>query len=156
MPSTNAATPSVTATIVPPQGWFDRTMIVHTAPLTEGQAMAANIVVARDGLPAEETFAAYCARQAKVFASSLPAFVAGEQRSGILHERNAVQMNFSWASSAGELRQQVSFIDAGEGVVVTFTASAASTDFDAHRDVFNAQLAALKIVGGEVARPLTH
>ena len=43
------------------------------------------------------------------------------------------------------LMQQASFMDAGGGVVVTFTASALAADFEGHQDAFNAQLAALKI-----------
>ena len=48
-------------------------------------------------------------------------------------------------SGAGLLRQRVFFIAAPEGVVVTFTATAADDDYDAHDPVFRQGLADLVI-----------
>ena len=150
------ATPPVTVTVAPPPGWFDKTMIVHSAPTAPGSPTAANIVVTRDAMGVDEDFAAYCARQDKALRASLPGFAPEGARTGVLHERPAMQMLFTWTSAAGPLRQQATFIDAGARVVVSFTATAAADDFDAHRDVFNTQLAALVIEGGASPKPTKH
>ncbi len=136
---------TVVATLPPPPGWLDKTMVVHSAPPDADRALAPNIVVARDALLADESFAAYADRQARVFRDSLPRYTGDEPQSGRLGERAAVRLAFTWTSAAAPLRQEVVFIDAGEGVVVTFTASAAADDFETHRDLFNRQLAALRI-----------
>lgn len=136
---------AMTTTLSPPDGWIDKTMIVHSAPHDPASPMAANIVVSRDALLPDETFAAYCDRQDGVFRDNLPGYRHEDRRAGILQARAATQIAFTWTSSAGPLRQQATFIDAGGGVVVGFTASAAADDFEKHRDLFNRQLAALRI-----------
>ncbi|QYE34722.1 DUF1795 domain-containing protein [Polymorphobacter sp. PAMC 29334] len=136
---------TVTTTMPPPPGWVDKTMIVHSAPHDATRALAPNIVVGRDALIDGETFAGFCDRQAAVFRDNLPGFAGDDRESGQLNERAAMRMTFNWTSGAGVLRQEVVFIDAGQGVVVNFTASAAEQDFEAHSDLFHRQLAALKI-----------
>ena len=144
----DAAPPEVRIALAPPPGWHDKTMIVHSAPPPGDGGLSPNIVVARDALPASETFADYCARQAKTFADNLPGYAAEDARAGAIDGRPAARYLFVWTSAAGPLRQQTNFIDAGAGVIVSYTATAAADDFAAHQDVFNAQLAALKIEGG--------
>jgi len=141
---------AITTTLSPPDGWLDKTMIVHSAPHDPASAMAANIVVSRDALLPDESFAAYCDRQDGVFRENLPGYQHEDRRTGVLQERTATQIAFTWTSSAGRLRQQATFIDAGSGLVVGFTASAAAQDFEKHRDLFNRQLAALRIEGAPV------
>lgn len=136
---------TVVTTMPPPPGWVDRTMIVHSAPHDPARAMAPNIVVGRDALIGGESFTEFCDRQSKVFRDSLPGFAEEEHESGQLNERTATRLIFTWTSGAGPLRQEAVFIDAGQGVVVNFTASAAEADFAAHRKLFYDQLALLKI-----------
>lgn len=126
-------------------GWSDRTMIVHSAPPRAGSQAAANIVVARDALGAGESFPGYCARQDALFRRQLPGFTPEGERAGELHGHPAAQRLFTWTSGAGSLRQQVSFIDAGDGLVVTVTATAAVDEWDEHLASFNAALAGLVI-----------
>ena len=144
----DATPPEVTVALAPPAGWHDKTMIIHSAPPPADGGPAPNIVVARDALPMGETFADYCARQAKTFADNLPAYTAEDERTGVIDGRPAARFLFVWTSGAGPLRQQATFVDAGAGVVVSFTATAAADDFAAHQDMFNTQLAQLKIEGG--------
>ncbi|MGI4876215.1 MAG: DcrB-related protein [Janthinobacterium lividum] len=136
---------TVTTTMPPPQGWVDKTMIVHSAPHDPAQALAPNIVVGRDALIEGEKFADFCSRQAAVFRENLPGYAEEERESGQLDGRTAMRLNFTWTSGAGPLRQEAVFIDAGEGVVVNFTSSAAADDFETYRKLFYDQLALLKI-----------
>lgn len=135
----------VTVTGQRPAGWVDKTMIVHSAPLPPGQAIAANIVIARDALGASETFREYCNRQIEGFRAALPHFHRRQEGPGRVHDFDAFQIEFNWMSGAGLLRQRVFFIAAPEGVVVTFTATAADEDYDAHEPVFRQGLADLVI-----------
>ena len=57
-----ASASAVTVSGAIPDGWFDKTMIVYSAPLQPRQAVAANIVIARDAMGASETFREYCNR----------------------------------------------------------------------------------------------
>lgn len=136
---------AVVTSLSPPDGWTDKTMIIHSAPIETGQAMAANVVVARDALLTNESFVEFCDRQEHVFRDSLPAYDGDERQSGRIGDRIATRIAFTWKSGSGPLRQEVVFIDVGSGIVVTFTASAAADDFEAHREVFDRQLAALRI-----------
>lgn len=146
--------PVITVALDPPSGWVDKTMIIHSAPTEPGRAMAPNTVVGRDALGEGETFASFCDRQKTVFADGLPQYHLKGERQGLLHGLlPATQLLFAWTSGAGELTQQASFIDVGNGVVVTFTASAAAADFAAHQDLFNEQLAKLRIETAPAAVP---
>lgn len=135
--------PTVTATC--PPDWLDKTMTVYSAPPLEGRAMAPNIVVSRDHLPAGETFREYCNRQIETFRTSLPGFERENEGFGQVHARDAFQVQLTWDSSAGLLRQRVFFIDAGGGVVVNYAASAAADDYAEHEPQFERGLASLRI-----------
>ncbi len=139
------ASASVTVAGTIPDGWFDKTMIVYAAPLQPGQTIAANIVIARDALGASETFREYCNRQIDGFATALPHFDRLQEGPGRVHELDAFQIGFTWMSGAGLLRQRVFFISAGDGVVVTYTATASDAEYDAHEAVFQQGLAGLVI-----------
>ena len=139
------ASASVTVSGTNPAGWFDKTMIIYSAPLQPGQTVAANIVIARDALGASETFREYCNRQIDGFGTALPHFDRLQEGPGRVHERDAFQIAFTWMSGAGLLRQRVFFIAAGDGVVVTYTATASDAEYDAHEAVFQQGLADLVI-----------
>jgi len=128
-----------------PDGWFDKTMIVYAAPPQPGQTIAANIVIARDALGAEETFREYCNRQIDGFRSTLPQFHREDEGPGFVQDHDAFQVRFVWQSGAGILRQRVFFISAGSGVVVSYTATAAKGDYAAHEPIFERGLADLVI-----------
>ena len=128
-----------------PDGWFDKTMIVYAAPATPGQTIAANIVIARDAMGAEETFREYCNRQIDGFRVTLPHYTREDEGPGFVQDHDAFQVRFVWQSGAGMLRQRVFFISAGSGVVVTYTATAAEQDYAANEAVFERGLADLVI-----------
>ena len=140
-----ASSPAVSVIGTKPDGWFDKTMIVYSAPLQPKQAMAANIVIARDALGSSETFREYCNRQIGGFQTTLPHFHRRDEGPGRVHDLDAFQIEFTWASGAGVLRQRVFFISAGEGVVVTYTATAADADYEQHEAIFQQGLAGLVI-----------
>ena len=140
-----ASLPAVTVSGAMPPGWFDKTMIVYSAPLQPGQAMAANIVIARDALGTSETFREYCNRQIGGFQTTLPHFHRRHESPGRVHDLDAFQIEFTWLSGAGVLRQRVFFVSAGQGVVVTYTATAADADYDQHEATFQKGLAGLVI-----------
>lgn len=108
--------------------------------------MTANIVIARDSQGASETFREYCNRQIDGFNTALPHFHRIQEGPGRVHDFDALQIEFTWMSGAGLLRQRVFFVSAGEGVVVTFTATANDADFDDHRATFDQGLAGLVII----------
>lgn len=132
-----------------PDGWIDKTMIVYSAPPAPDRAIAANVVIARDALAKGETFREYCTRQIDGFRATLPHFEREEERPGRIGEHDAFHIRFVWQSGAGLLRQQVFFIAAPAGVVVTYTATAAAEDFAAHEETFDAGLADLRLSSGE-------
>lgn len=140
-----ASASAVTVSGAIPDGWFDKTMIVYSAPLQPGQAVAANIVIARDAMGASETFREYCNRQIDGFATALPHFHRLHEGPGRVHDLDAFQIMFTWMSGAGLLRQRVFFISAGAGVVVTYTATASDAEYDSHEPVFEQGLAGLII-----------
>ena len=140
-----ASAPAVSVSGTMPNGWFDKTMIVYSAPLEPGKAVAANIVVARDAMGPSETFREYCNRQIDGFATTLPHFSRRQEGPGRVHDLDAFQIEFTWTSGAGSLRQRVFFISAGSGVIVTYTATASDADYDAHESVFQQGLAGLVI-----------
>lgn len=139
------ASASVTVTGAIPDGWFDKTMIVYSAPLQPGQTIAANIVIARDALGVSETFREYCNRQIDGFDTALPHFHRHQEGPGRVHDLDAFQIAFTWMSGAGLLRQRVFFISAGAGVVITYTATASDAEYDAHEAIFQQGLASLVI-----------
>lgn len=143
-----ATQPDIVVTLQRPDGWFDKTMIVYSAPLAPGQALAPNIVVSRDALLAGETFREYCNRQIAAFRSTLPGFDREDEGPGRVHEHDAFQILFTWDSGAGTLRQRVFFIAAGGGVAVTFAATAAAEDYHEHAPAFERGLAGLRIEPG--------
>ncbi len=128
-----------------PPGWIDKSMIVHAAPLAPGQAIAPTIVIGRDALGTAETFREYCNRQIDGFRATLPQFVRREEGPGRVHDLDAFRIDFTWMSGAGTLRQEVFFIAAPHGVVVTYTATAAAADFDEQAALFRQGLADLVI-----------
>ena len=137
-------TPSVTAER--PPGWFDKSMTVYSAPPVAGRSMAPNIVISRDQLLPGETFREYCNRQIATFRTSLPGFTRETEGYGQVHARDAFQVQMTWSSAAGTLRQRVFFIDAGDGgLIVNFTASAADGDWAEQEPAFQRGLASLRI-----------
>ncbi|MBQ1542672.1 hypothetical protein C5708_04330 [Caulobacter sp. CCUG 60055] len=137
--------PLVKVAAEPPQGWFDKTMIVYSAPPEPGRAMSPNMVISRDALLEAETFREYCNRQIETFRSNLPNFQRESEGYGRSHERDAFQIQFTWRSAAGLLRQRVFFISAGPEVVVTYAVTAAADDFADHEQAFERGLASLRI-----------
>jgi hypothetical protein len=148
-----ATTPDIAVTGKRPEGWVDKTMVIYSAPPQPGQPIAANMLIARDALGAEETFRDYCNRQIDGFRATLPQFHRESEGPGRVEDRDAFQILFTWMSGAGTLRQRVFFISAGSGVVVTFTATAALDDYAAHEAAFDQGLADLVI---EPARDRQH
>ena len=140
--SATTGTPIVSADL--PPGWLDKSMTVYSAPPVANRAMAPNIVVSRDHLAAGETFREYCNRQFATFRSSLPGFEREAESFGRVGERDAFQVQMTWESAAGTLRQRVFFIDAAP-VIVNYAASAAADDWAAHEPLFMAGLASLRI-----------
>ncbi|MGI4732264.1 MAG: DcrB-related protein [Janthinobacterium lividum] len=131
----------------PPAGWFDKTMIVYSAPPDPAHAIAPTIVVGRDALGADETFREYCNRQVDTFRASLPGYVREGEQPGQVHGFDAFQIRFTWRSAGGALRQQVFFVAAGGGMIVTYTGTAAAEDFAAFEVLFERSLATLRIDG---------
>jgi hypothetical protein len=145
MPSRRATAPNVQASLPIPQGWFDKTMTVYAAPLAPGDVMAANIVVSRDALAADEDFPSYCQRQADTFGGSLPGCSILSRVQGQFGTRIAERIELEWSATTGRLHQLVVFIAAGEGVVVSFAASAAAKSFESYRPQFEDSLSLLSI-----------
>lgn len=143
MPDSAQPVPTISAEL--PGGWLDKTMTVYSAPPDPARAMAPNIVISRDHLPAGETFREYCNRQIEAFRTSLPGFARISEGHGQVHARDAFQVQLTWESAAGTLRQRVFFIDAGSGVIVNYAASAANEDFAEHEPQFERGLATLRI-----------
>lgn len=135
----------VTVTGRKPPGWIDKSMVIHAVPLAPGQAIAPTIVIARDALGAAETFREYCNRQIDGFRATLPQFDRRGEGPGRVHDFDAFRIDFSWMSGAGALRQEVFFIAAPHGVVVTYTATAAVAEFDEQAAIFRQGLADLVI-----------
>jgi len=128
-----------------PDGWYDKTMIIYSAPAEPSRPVAPNVVVARDALGADETFREYCNRQIDGFRATLPHFNREDEGPGRVHDLDAFQILLTWTSGAGPLRQRVFFISAGAGVVVTYTATAAADEYHLHAPVFEQGLARLAI-----------
>jgi hypothetical protein len=137
--------PMVKLAADPPQGWHDKTMIVYSAPHEPGRAMAPNMVISRDALLEGESFREYCNRQIETFRSNLPQFNRESEGYGRSHERDAFQIQFTWRSAAGLLRQRVFFIATGTQVVVNYAVTAAADDFAAYEPAFERGLASLRI-----------
>lgn len=140
-----ASQPEVAIDTWRPDGWFDKSMIIYSAPAEQGVPIAPNIVVARDALGRNETFREYCNRQIDGFRATLPHFHRESEGAGRVHDLDAFQIQLTWTSGAGPLRQRVFFISTGAGVVVTYTATAAADDFDRHGPAFEQGLARLVI-----------
>jgi len=137
--------PPIVAQIPIPDGWFDKTMTVYAAPLASGDPMAANIVVSRDALAPDENFAGYCNRQEKTFAGSLPGCAVVSRQKGDFGKMVAERLEIEWNSAAGRIRQLIVLIAAGDGVVVSFAASASVKSFEGRRPQFDDTLSRLKI-----------
>lgn len=140
-----ASQPDIAVSALRPAGWIDKTMIVYSAPADPTRAVAPNMVVARDALGGSETFREYCNRQIDGFRVTLPHFHREAEGPGQVHGYDAFQILFDWMSGAGVLRQRVFFVSAGQGVVVTFTATAAVDDFADQEGMFQQGLAGLTI-----------
>lgn len=140
-----ASQPEIAVSAARPTGWIDKTMIVYSAPADPATPIAPNMLIARDALGANETFREYCNRQIDGFRATLPQFHRENEGPGQVHGFDAFQILFNWRSGAGTLRQRVFFISAGRGVVVTFTATAAFDEFQAHEVTFAQGLAGLTI-----------
>ena len=141
--------PEVHVTGRRPDGWIDKTMTIYSAPPASGQAIAANIVIARDALAEGETFRNYCNRQIDGFRTTLPHFEREEERPGRIREHDAFHIRFVWQSGAGLLRQQVFFIAASAETIVTYTTTAAAEDFAGHQEIFDAGLADLRLASND-------
>jgi hypothetical protein len=140
-----SSNPPIVARIPLPDGWFDKTMTVYTAPLSPNDPMAANVVVSRDALALDEDFTGYCERQAKTFSGSLPGCAILSREVGDFGKRVAERLELEWNSAAGRIHQLVVFIAAGDGVVVSYAASASVKSFEKHRAQFDDTLSRLKI-----------
>lgn len=82
-----------------PDGWFDRTMIVYSAPAENGGAMAPTIVIGRDALGRGESFREFCNRQVETFRASLAAFQRESEEPGRVHDLDAFQIRFTGAAT---------------------------------------------------------
>lgn len=107
-----------------PAGWVDRTMVIHKASAEPSPGLVPNTTVVMDSLAADEDLAQFCSRQVTLFRTSLPEFNLREEKLGILHNRRATRLDFSWQSAVGSLRQQLTLVDMNDGAVLVFTASA--------------------------------
>lgn len=128
--------------IAPPEGWVDRSMVIHSAQPSPGRVVP-NIVIARENCEEDESFADFCLRQSELFRIKLPDFIVHTDLGGRIGNYPTNRIDFAWNSEAGAIRQQLSFINVGNGAVVVFTASAAAAEFDDQRAIFDAQLSAL-------------
>lgn len=140
-----ATSPPLDIGLQSPPGWVNKSMVIYAAPERLGRPVAPTIVVARDALGKSETFREYCNRQIDGFRAALPHFHRAHEGPVRVHERDAFQIEFSWASGGGQLRQRVFFIDAEDGVVVTYTATAADDEYHQHEPVFQQGLAGLSL-----------
>ena len=156
MKSANGSQPMVKLEADPPQGWHDKTMIVYSAPLEPGSSMAPNMVISRDALLEAESFREYCNRQIDIFRANLPSFNRESEGYGRSHERDAFQIQFTWRSAAGLLRQRVFFISTGTQVVVNYAVTAAADDFAAFEPAFERGLASLRIDAPPAHNGATH
>lgn len=156
MTSVYDKTPTVKLAADPPEGWHDKTMIVYSAPPEPGRAMSPNMVISRDALLEGETFREYCNRQIETFRSNLPQFHRESEGYGRSHDRDAFQIQFTWRSAPGLLRQRVFFISTESQVVVTYAVTAAADDFAAYEPAFERGLASLRIDPPTAPRSGTH
>jgi len=133
----------------PSPDWEDRSLLAFAGP-REGDGLPPSISVSRDERrgpadPAGEGFDAYVRRQSQVLAANLPGFQARQPTplgAGTAQARDTL---FAWRSGAVSLTQWVVWLALADGTVLTFTATAESSQFERHRAVFEATLRGLGI-----------
>lgn len=109
----------------------------------------ANIVIARDALMPNETFAEYSKRQSLNLSTSLPEFNLDREQAGIVGDYPAYEMLFTWTSAQGPLKQRTLFIHVGGIRVATYAATAAAKDYRSMEKEFDQAFSTLEIEGGE-------
>lgn len=133
----------------PAAGWADRSLMAFSGPAHEG-GLPPSISVSHDarnspGDPRDEPFGAYVERQCDTLQASLPGFQNRQPsplRTGTSKARDIL---FTWRSGAISLTQWVVWMAMPDGTVLTYTATSESSQFEAHRPLFEATLPRLQI-----------
>lgn len=123
-----------------PDDWQDRTIIAFSSPLQPKQTVAPNIVLTRDSIGANEPASAYADKQLVELAKRLEAFNLSSRQDITLGGLAAVELVFTWRGGNGILKQKQIFVAPGNGLVITFVATALVSDFSSMEPVFGAIL----------------
>src|SRR4051794_25733970 len=92
-----------------PREWEDRSVAAFSAPSKPGQGMAANLVMTRDALAANDTLRTYADRQLVELAKRLDGFDLRERREFVLAGLAAIELQFSWQGQSGAIEQRMLF-----------------------------------------------
>jgi hypothetical protein len=133
----------------PAADWADRSLIAFAAPQQDG-GLPANTTVSRDERrspqdPPGESFADYAVRQGQVLAANLPGFQARTPTPLDGHMPGVADTLFSWRSGAISLTQWVVWMALPDNTVLSFTATAESSQFESHLALFDATLRSIHI-----------
>lgn len=100
--------------------WQDQTVNV-LLPL-DAPTKGANLVVARDVLPLGMTLPDYVEQQQQTFRRDLPGYDVIQETAGVIDQRPAHFLEFTWRSDGKPLHQMMTVLQ-GEAGLLNFTAS---------------------------------
>lgn len=130
-----------------PESWDDRTMITLVAPFENGQ-FAANVVITRHYIGANESLEDFVEQQTQMMRESLPAFELLDFRADTLNNRASCRQLHRFQTENGFLQQVQTFVLANQKVyAITGTATAA--DFERHIAAFREIVENFEITGDD-------
>ncbi len=131
-----------------PRDWEDRSVVVFAVPARPGQAMAANLVMTRDTLAANEDIFRYGDRQLVEIVKRLDGFQLLGRQEITLGGQPALELRFAWRGQSGPLEQRLVFVAGRKPAVLTFTATMPKGESARLSPVFDRILASVKLGQG--------
>ena len=102
-------------TIVLPESWQDRTIIVVSSSLT---GPGATLTITRDDMPWGMAFGEYVEDQGKQAAQALKNFEILGRRDLVIDQRAAIELECRWVAAQGRVHQLITTVQDGTRVLV--------------------------------------
>lgn len=113
--------------VVIPERWEDKTVVVFTAPTRKGKLAQPNVVLTRSPLPSGQSLRTFASNELTAMARALKAFELIETRERAIGGAPAIEHRFAWEGQSGSVVQRILFVENG-GCVHNVTVTAARTE----------------------------
>jgi len=128
-----------------PSGWVDQTIVMFQGPPAAADGYAPKFLVSRHPRTPQTNLQMFAAGVAERFAKRLEEFEILENRPYRLHEHAAHLLSFRFQGPQGQVTQYQILVPGLHDTVLSISAAALSSEFQAYEDTFNGLLASIRL-----------